>query len=347
MTEILYDTSLGCIMGALVGDAAGATLEFLGRIPTLAEVDRAMTMPGGGVWQVAPGQITDDGELTLCLLQALSESTTFDLEAIARQYARWIDSDPFDIGNTTASSLGSYSEFGWKETFEQQGYAAVMVRAASDRCMGSKANGSLMRISPLGVWGYRCTDEALADFARQDSSLSHPNLSCRAAAACYSIAIASLMRQPGAREAAFNRAKQWLETQLSKAQPGIESHCYREVRGWLQDAENNADIPYSPHIGFVKIAFTHAFRHLLLGSDYVTALRETLSGGGDTDTNACIVGGLIGAACGAQEIPETMQRAVLQCQHVQGHNPRPQFLHPAAVLQWVRAICDRNLANFD
>lgn len=35
------------LIGALVGDAAGGTLEFIGRRPTHAEVTQAMTMCGG------------------------------------------------------------------------------------------------------------------------------------------------------------------------------------------------------------------------------------------------------------------------------------------------------------
>jgi len=44
----------------------------------------------------------------------------------------------------------------------------------------------------------------------------------------------------------------------------------------------------------VKYGFVHAFRHLRLGTPYVAAITETLLGGGDTDTNACIMGGLSG-----------------------------------------------------
>ena len=92
----LSDATLGCLLGACVGDAAGAVLEFR-EPPSPTDVDWAMTMPGGGVWGVAPGQITDDSELMLCLAQALAESPTFDLERIAHHYAAWIDSPPFDI----------------------------------------------------------------------------------------------------------------------------------------------------------------------------------------------------------------------------------------------------------
>ncbi|CAI5498198.1 unnamed protein product [Closterium sp. Naga37s-1] len=60
----------GAIVGAFAGDAAGAVLEF-GGVVTAVAARRAMTMPGGGVFRVGPGQITDDSELALCLARAL------------------------------------------------------------------------------------------------------------------------------------------------------------------------------------------------------------------------------------------------------------------------------------
>jgi ADP-ribosyl-[dinitrogen reductase] hydrolase len=325
------DAATGCLLGALVGDAAGATLEFLGRKPTVEEANHAMEMPGGGIWNVASGQITDDGELTLCLAKALAENQKFDLEKIAQNYGRWIDSNPFDIGSTTSASLGSYSRPEWHEILAKQGYAAVMTQAAAQRCMNSKANGSLMRSSPLGIWGYRLSDEELASFARQDSQLSHPHPSCCYAVACYAIAIASLMRELGDRTLAFSRGKSWLELQAKGDQNPREVAAIAEVLSWLRDAENHVTINYEPQMGFIKIAFTHAFRHLLLNSDYEAAILETLTGGGDTDTNACIVGGLIGAACGVNAIPESMKHPVLTSNTKLGKSPRPDFFSATQV----------------
>lgn len=321
--ENLYDAALGSLLGACVGDAAGATLEFIGRKPTKQEVQNAMTMPGGGVWRVAPGQITDDSELGICLARSLSDSKQFDIEAIAQSYADWVRSNPFDIGTTTRHSLGCFQDFRWKRVGEQQGYTVAMTDAASQLCLGSKSNGSLMRSSSLGIWGRVFNDNDIATFAQKDSSLSHPNSSCWQAVACYSIAIARLMNKHGDRAGAFKKAKSW-----------AESKANNEVRQWLKDAENNVNVAYHPLAGFVKIGFTHAFRHLLLGSNYVDAIRETLEGGGDTDTNACIVGGLVGAAGGASSIPDMMKLPVLNCRTELGR-PRPDFLHTSQIPELV------------
>ena len=64
--------ALGCLIGGMVGDAAGAVLEFDLDV-TMKKVNRAMKMPGGGPHCVAKGQFTDDSELDLALLHALVE----------------------------------------------------------------------------------------------------------------------------------------------------------------------------------------------------------------------------------------------------------------------------------
>ncbi len=67
------DIALGIIMGALVGDAAGDPLEFKKRI-TDQDIENALHMNGGGSLNVGKGQVTDDGELTLALAQALVDN---------------------------------------------------------------------------------------------------------------------------------------------------------------------------------------------------------------------------------------------------------------------------------
>ena len=320
------DAALGAVLGALVGDAAGAVLEFFGRDIGSADVEHALTMPGGGTWNVAPGQITDDGELTMSLLNALVESPESPRSA-ANHYVKWVDSDPFDIGATTRSAMGCLRDEASRARARELGVDVVMAEAAQARCMGSKANGSLMRATPLGVWGAGREDAVLIEAVQDDARLSHPNPACVDAAVVYVLAIASLVRAPGDVAGARARAGTWAR----------ESAC-AEVRGWLEEAEAGARVPYSPQDGFVRIAFTHAFRHLAAGTSYVDALRETLAGGGDTDTNACIIGGLLGARWGASAIPEAMRSAVLGCDHRLGRNPRPEMLHPRAVPGRIRAL---------
>jgi ADP-ribosyl-[dinitrogen reductase] hydrolase len=298
----------GSILGALVGDAAGATLEFLPRTPDRSQVKHAMTMTGGGYLRTAPGQITDDGEMALCLMHALAGEDSFSIERVAQSYLQWYQSMPFDIGRTTRNGLagGLHQHRG---TVHQG-----MWREAEQHNRRSKANGGLMRICPLGVWGHRLCEDELVEAVCQDNRLTHPNPACQHSSAVSCVAIRHLMLHPQDSDGAFKTAAEWAKRLANS-----------EVQEWLGLAEDNEDVGYTPSIGFVKYGFVHAFRHLKNKTNYMNAIFETLIGGGDTDTNACIVGGLVGAYHGEQGIPAPLRKAILNCDTRKGRR-RPEFL---------------------
>lgn len=72
-------------------------------------------------------------------------------------------------------------------------------------------------------------------------------------------------------------------------------------------------------MGFHGHAFILSFYYLLRydenndneGEFYYKAIRETIRLGGDTDTNACIVGGMIGALVGFHRIPKHMIEKII------------------------------------
>ena len=69
-------------------------------------VEEGMEMPGRGTWKLAPGQVTDDSELAMCLLRALDEGNgKLDMNVHCKWYGNWMESRPFDIGRTTRNAL--------------------------------------------------------------------------------------------------------------------------------------------------------------------------------------------------------------------------------------------------
>ena len=106
IAESVEDAARGCILGAFIGDAAGAVLEFYHKQITQKVVNRALTFPGGGSLAVEPGQFTDDSEMAMCLMHGLIEGKgAIDQAIIGKWYLEWYRSPPFDIGNTTATAM--------------------------------------------------------------------------------------------------------------------------------------------------------------------------------------------------------------------------------------------------
>ncbi len=74
---------------------------------------------------------------------------------------------------------------------------------------------------------------------------------------------------------------------------------------------------------------------------YEEAIEQTLLRSGDTDTNAAIVGGLMGAYWGASAIPEYMSRPVLGYKYdpaIAKGNPRPEYLEGSRILPAAEAL---------
>ena len=63
------DRYIGCLVGLAIGDALGTTLEFRPKGTFKPITD----MVGGGPFDLAPGQWTDDTSMALCLAASLIE----------------------------------------------------------------------------------------------------------------------------------------------------------------------------------------------------------------------------------------------------------------------------------
>ena len=318
------DRAEGCLLGALIGDAAGGTLEFIGRRPTGAEVAQAMTMCGGGVFGLAPGQITDDGELSISLARALVGAQSYPRERVANHYRAWLQSRPFDIGNTIQNALSISIDFG-------ESSADAIQSLAASKNQTSKSNGALMRSTPLGIWSTRVSEAAAVDSALVDALLTHPDSTCGWASAAYVVAIRHLLLNHGDQRGAFQSAVDVVDSNSDK---GAST-----VRTWLTEASSGKLPLCYPQPGFVGIAFTHAFYHLLYARSYEAGLHSVLVEGGDTDTNACIVGGLLGARFGLASIPNHMAAAVENCDVASGRI-RPTWLRASDVLKLCTALVD-------
>lgn len=305
------------MLGALVGDAAGAVLEFLDRTPSADEISHAMSMPGGGVYELAPGQITDDGEMAIALASAMAaHGGKYVAKTVAMAYVDWAESNPFDIGMATRQAF-AHGRSG-------RNLVSICQQEALNFNTNSQANGALMRVMPLGVAAAGWSEKDAVKWASFDASLSHPHETCQIANAAYVLALRHLVLKPKDMAGAIEGAHTYLSATQS------------EVGQWLDDALAERLPDAQIQMGFVRHGFTRAFFHLHQGSDFAVAISHTLAAGGDTDTNACIVGGLLGAYWGAGHLMqdpsiEKMLREVLACD-TRGGQLRPERFHSARML---------------
>ena len=188
--------------------------------------------------------------------------------------------------------------------------------ASSQADSGSQANGSLMRVSPIGIWARQ---PKIADrTAREDSRLTHPHEVCADACGVFAAAITEGIHS-GDRD-----------KMLGVAQAHVLTDAVKDALG--RAGKGEAPEGYSSgKRGWVLIALQNAFCHLRRGATVEDALVTTVGKGGDTDTNGAIAGALLGAADGLGAIP---RRWVMPVQACRPHGalgalrPRPMTYWP-------------------
>ena len=151
---------LGCLLGLAVGDALGTSLESQppGTFRLLTDV------VGGGPYQLAAGQWTDDTSMALCLAESLLERSGFDPEDQLRRYWRW-----FREGHLSSTGkclgIGEANRLALMR-FERSG----TLKAHPDP--SSAGNGSIMRLAPVVMAYARHPREAIA-LAMASSHVTH------------------------------------------------------------------------------------------------------------------------------------------------------------------------------
>ncbi len=294
----------GCLLGQIAGDSLGSLVEFQSpeeirrRYP-----DRVRELADGGTWGTLAGQPTDDSEMALVLARTLVNYRGYSPEAARRAYQAWLETHPFDCGNTVASGLRG--------------------RLNHD----SQANGALMRISPLGVFCWNSDTECTQELASQDARITHPHPVCVQANALFTNAISTAIRRQTTADKLYSelvdRAKQMkIAPRLLKA---------------TLDASSSKPDDFTTQQGWVVIAYQNALWQLLHASSLEEGVIDTVMSGGDTDTNAAIAGALLGAVHGRKAIPKQWEERVLSCRPRAGapnvRRPRPESLWPVDVLQ--------------
>lgn len=129
----------GAIYGFAIGDAMGATTEFMTAEQIQKKHGQVNDIIGGGWLGLHPGEITDDTQMTMCVMSAIMrqpETVEEFRKYCEDNFILWVNSKPKDIGAQCARAIHDLM-FGKKTPVDSQ----------------ARGNGSLMRAMPLAVLG--------------------------------------------------------------------------------------------------------------------------------------------------------------------------------------------------
>lgn len=275
----------GGLLGLLVGDALGVPYEF--HAPE--DLPQRLTMePPVGFRRAhvgtPPGTWSDDGAQALCLLASLTERGCLDLEDFARRLQNWrnvgymaVDHRVFDIGNQTALALDRLG-------------MGVAPEAAGGAGEWDNGNGSLMRVLPLALW-HSGSDAELVRDAELQSLPTHAHPRSQVCCALYCLWARALLGGASL-EAGWSDAVARLDA-LYTARPAFRQELQQQV------------LPARSPAGSGYVVDTlWGVRESLLGTDsFEAAVLAAIKLGNDTDTTACIAGGLAGIVYGEAAIP--------------------------------------------
>ena len=182
----MYNNILGSLVGFAIGDAMGATTEFLHENEIKKKHGKVCDIIGGGWLGLKPGEVTDDTQMTLCVCEAID--FTFSgmevklpfvvkfLDRCCNNFSDWFDEEPNDIGGTCRRVIS----FG--KSFQESTFWFSL--ADDPDALG---NGSLMRTMPIVLSGLG------SQAAMLQGRLTHNNETCDTAIKHYYHALEKIL----------------------------------------------------------------------------------------------------------------------------------------------------------
>ncbi|MCM2371420.1 ADP-ribosylglycohydrolase family protein [Aporhodopirellula aestuarii] len=289
---------VGCLLGTAVGDALG--LPYEGLSPNRAH--GLLGPPDRYRFCFGRGMISDDTEHTCMVAQSLIESGN-DVNEFTRRFARrlrwWILAFPAGVGKATALS-GFRLWLGAKLPTPSATHGSL-----TDTCgVFSAGNGPAMRAT---IFGAAIGDrEVLLAMVRASTRLTHTDPKAEFGA----VTVALAARE--SRKSGPINANLWLQTIVDTiGEQGVEfSELLSQAVQSATSGEPTQRFAESLGLGNGVTGYTYhtvpVAIHAWLSNpkDFRRAVTTTIRCGGDADTTAAIVGGIVGAGVGREGLPK-------------------------------------------
>lgn len=268
---------MGAVLGLALGDALGAPFEGM-RAHAVPDPLPAFERPWMGL---PPGSTTDDTAMARNLVRSLVEEVGLETADVLRRHLEWFATSPPDVGNLTRRVLTGIRD---GQADAASGYVA---RRGPEVAAG---NGSVMYCAPLGV-AYARTSATLFELAPALSAITHWDERCRTACLAVTLATAALVSGT-----AGDVAVQGAVSAVLDREGGEELAYLVEEAGRARPIDG-------PDMGFCLFTAGIAMQLAREQAQFEAGVRRVVALGGDTDTNAAVVGALLGAANGRGGLP--------------------------------------------
>lgn len=317
------DRVRGCLLGGAVGDALGASIEFM----SLQDIRRSFGP--AGIQEFAPaygrlGAITDDTQMTLFTAEGL-------IRAQVRYAGRGICHPPGVIHHALLRWLhtqGGVSRAfprdnkAWPDGWLIQQQGLFSRRAPGMTCLSalqsaqslgeeatndSKGCGAIMRIAPIGL--FVPVDDQPADgtaplaftLACESAKSTHGHVSSTLSSGFFSLVIARLLR--GATLAdAIASSKVWVERAADAHE--VVAAIDGAMAMASSDAASTPELVERLGEGWVaEEALAISLFCALRAESFEQGVRLAVNHGGDSDSTGSLTGQLLGTLWGARAIP--------------------------------------------
>jgi ADP-ribosyl-[dinitrogen reductase] hydrolase len=258
--------AMGAYIGLAVGDALGATTEFLTPREIREKYGVHRKIIGGGWLHLKPGQITDDTEMSLALGETILHHQGVEAEAVAVAFSDWMRKKPVDIGNTVRRGIIHY---------RNSGETSVAVNEFD------AGNGACMRTLPIALFYADAPDRVRVQASRTQSHTTHNNPMADAGTETIVNMVVGAL-------------KGWRKSRLEKMAGSLVSR-FPLYRFDKRRVENPS--------GYIVETLQAVFQAFFSHDSFEAILVDVVNRGGDADTTGAIAGMLAGACHGSNKIP--------------------------------------------
>ena len=262
-------------LGLALGDALGATIEFLTPREIAHQYGVHRDIRGGGWLGLKPGLVTDDTTMSLALgASILADGGEVHALSCARAFDDWMRGKPVDIGNTIRRNLIAFRRTGNPSALSSEHDAG---------------NGAAMRGLPVALATLARDEASVRAAVRAQAHVTHHNPVSDAACEFIALAVQDFVRGEPLRHVYRQRIAPFIEQFPEFA---FRRRRRKNPSGWIVET-------------------MQAVLQALLETDSVeSCLIDVTNRGGDADTTGAIAGMLAGALYGTSSIPPRWLKAL-------------------------------------